>query len=294
MARRWIRKLLKTAAIALAGLVVTAGGFFGLLMFPGWLFSYDVEYKNFVVRSDSALEVQDVKGVLDEVDAALGTSELNDPTLIHQVLLGHDNRAFEVLQNVAWWMTSRAVPDIRRTLTYSRAVPPYTSQIITFRIPNFENGTLIHPESGFVAGMAQIVAHEATHTLITARVGSEVMTIPGWKQEGYANYVAASKRILEAPGYSLADSVDRILAQDLSWMMDSNGDFLPFRYGCLSEPGIADEAGNVGPACYYVSRVLVEYLLNVKGLTFDELISPDITYVAVLEDLFSAYRAADL
>ena len=57
---------------------------------------------------------------------------------------------------------------------------------------------------------------------------------------------------------------------------------------------IRTEEGFVWPTCYYISRVLMEYLLDVKGLTFDEVMSPEITEADTLEQLITEYESGNL
>ncbi len=289
-----IRKALKLTGITLAVAFILFLVFFLLLVYPGVLFGEKIAYKNFVVHSGEVLDERFVRSVLDEVDAGLRTSEINDPALTHQILLGYDHTAFRGLQDAAWWIRS-GNRSLSRALTFNRALPPYTSQVITFRIPDFENARLLHPETMQAASMVQLFTHEAVHSLIAARVGAQnVPSIPAWKIEGYAEYVAASPRIRSRPDYSLEESVRRILSQGISWMLDANGNLAPIRYGCVGRSTMSNETGNAGPTCYYLSRILVEFQLDIRGLTFDELMDPRISEPSTFRQLLDAYESATL
>lgn len=289
-----IRKVLKLIGAFSAAVVAIVLSYFCLLIYPGVLFAEKVTYKNFVVRSNETFGGPAVRRVLDEVDAALRTSEINEPALAHQILLAHDNQPFRTVQNVAWRIGSGNA-QLRRALTFNRALPPYTSQIITFRIPSFEGDSLLHPETKRATNMTQAFIHEATHSLIAASVGARRLpAVPMWKKEGYAEYVAASVRIIYRPGYKLKESVERLLSQNLSWMLNSNGDLAPIRYNCVGMSILSNEMGNVGPTCYYLSRLLVEYQLDVRSLVFDELMDPEISDTATFKQMLEAYEAGGL
>ena len=180
-------------------------------------------------------------------------------------------------------------------MTYNTSVPPRFNHIITFRIPDIENDALLHPETLRPINLTHVLTHEVVHSLFAARVGlSRLPRIPVWKQEGYGDYIAASTNILADPSYSLRDSVERILSEDLSWMRDESGNFTPMRSGCQRQGTIENEAGYPGFTCYYIGRVLLEYLFDVKGSSFDDVMTPDVTDTETLRELIAAYEAGDL
>lgn len=288
------RKILKYLAITIGMTILSGLIFLGFLTYPGILFPYSIEHRNFVVRSGEQLDGNRVRQIIEEVDRALQTSETHDPGLTHQILLGQGSSIFGLLQNLAWRLTSQR-SGLQQPLSFNRAVPPHISQIITFRIPDFDRGTLDHPDSGRAVDMVQMFAHEATHTLIASRVGDDrLSSIQTWKNEGYADYVAASSRILDNPEYDLGESVAGILDGDLSSMVDAIGRLRPMRYDCVSLSSMLDESGNPRPTCYYLSRVLVEFLLDVEGMSFDELMDPSVSDTETFEKLMRAHRAGRL
>jgi hypothetical protein len=114
-----------------------------------------------------------------------------------------------------------------------------------------------------------------------------------WKAEGYPEFLA-SAALRSRPGYSLQASVTRFLSADLSWMKGPNGDFTPMRYDCIGKSYLAIENGDSWHTCYYIARVLVEFLLDKKHLTFDELVDPSVGQAETLRELLAAYRAGAL
>lgn len=287
-----MRKFLKIAGISIASILIAVGAYVGLLFYPSVLFSHHIDYKNFRVHSEDALDAVRIQQILDDVDAALATSEIYDPAITHNILLGHDNGAFALVQDLAWWLFTQ---NTRPVFTYNRAAPPSISQIITFRVPDFERDLLVHPEARFDMGMTHDFTHEAVHTLVSAQIGAGGnFSLPEWKREGYPEYVASSVSILSDPDYEFGESVERILAEDLSWMTINERDSSLMRLGCPLRSTIRDEAGHWRLTCYYISRVLVEYLLDVEDLTVHELMRPGISPTETFQDLISAYRSGQL
>jgi len=65
-------------------------------------------------------------------------------------------------------------------------------------------------------------------------------------------------------------------------------------YDCIGKSYLKDESGDSWHTCYYLSRVLVEYLLDRKGLTFEQLAQPATDEAKTLKDLLREYDAGEL
>ena len=288
-----MRKVLKIGGMIVGSLIVLLASYLGILFYPGVLFANQIEYKNFIVYSQQNLR-HGIEPILDDIEAALVTSEIYDSSLEHSIFLGHANAPFRAIQDVRWWLLSVTV-GLSPALTYNTSTPPYFSHVISFRIPDVENNALLHPERRTPINMTHVLTHEVVHTLLTSRIGLErISRVPLWKKEGYGDYVAASTNILADPTYSLRDSVKRVLNQDLSWMQDDEGNFTPMRNGCQRLSSIENEAGYAGFTCYYIGRVLLEYLFDFKGLSFEDVMSPDVRDTDTLNELIVAYEVGSL
>jgi len=142
--------------------------------------------------------------------------------------------------------------------------------------------------------MTHILTHEVTHTLVTEKLGlANVSRLPMWKAEGYPEYVAMSANRSQA-GYSLRASVARVLAADLAWLRNAQGDFASMRYDCVGRSYLKDENDDSWHTCYYLARVLVEYVMDTKGLTFDQLMQPSIKESETLREMLAAYHAGEM
>lgn len=286
-------KFFKICGMTLGGFILVLGLYLGLLLYPEVLFAKHTQYKNYTLHSQQKLDADFVK-ILDRVDAALSTSPIYDPSIEHDVFFGADNAAFGFVQNLRWKVHSAAMK-ISPVLTYNLSWPPHFSNIITFRTPDVSNNALVHPVGSGYVNMTQVLTHEVVHTLLKAELGLPVKArTPRWKEEGYGDYIAASITTFANPSYNIQNSIQRILEQDLSWLKNGQGTYTPLRFGYAQKYSIRNEEGLYWPTCYYISRVLMEYLLDVKGMSFDEVMSPKVTDSGTLNELILAYTSGNL
>jgi hypothetical protein len=280
--KRW-RTSLKVGGWSIGGILTLLGVYCGLLIFPGLLFSHEVEYKNLVAYADSSLR-GDIEPILAEVETRLLTSSIYDPAEKHEIFFGHGNKVFGALQHSRSKLVSLAIGRPITSLSYNVSWPPHFSHIVTFLVPDFERNMLIHPQARDGNNMTYVLTHEVAHSLVNARLGLQRATrLPLWKYEGYPEYIAAS-HTRRATNYSFRVAVERLMREDLSWMKNGQGAFVPFGYDCMSKATIQIEQG-YWPTCYYVSRLMVEYLLDVKGLSFEELMSSSVSDVGTFVEL---------
>jgi hypothetical protein len=228
--------------------------------------------------------------MLDDIDRALERSTIYDRAIRHDLIFGHGNATFTLIQRIKWKITS-GFTGIQPALTYNEAAIPYFSHIITFRIPDVERNVLLDPDTGAEIDLRRTLAHEVVHSLLQAEIGPDVVRYPMWKQEGYAEYVAAFTGIVSDSRYEFWNSVKKIREHDFSWLRDGSGQYAPMRYGCQRQASIANEDGRPWPACYYISRVLMEYLFGIKGMDFAQVMRPNITDVDTLTELLTVYES---
>ncbi len=155
-----------------------------LLCFPQVLFAHEISYRNFQVYSRQPLDAS-VYAVMDKVDARLATSEINSPTVKSKVFLTNSFSFYRVLslflgansfgKGFAVLPTNNIFinqADLSQDLVFRKA-PAYNQRSL--------NG---------------VIAHEQTHFLIRKRFGYwRNLTMPAWKREGYAEYVAGGSTL---------------------------------------------------------------------------------------------------
>ena len=125
----------------------------------------------------------------------------------------------------------------------------FRHNIFIFPYADFERNTVTRAQSTTSYRLDQLLAHEITHTFIRDK-------LPSWKKEGYAEYIASYKE-----GY--VESGD--LKRNAITLLTSKEYFL------------TNELGIPRPLPYFKARTLVEYLILIDGLTFDQIKSDSIT-----------------
>ena len=290
--RATIRKTLKVAGWSFGALFTLLCIFVGLLAFPGFLFAHKLEQGNLAVYSDEELSGS-IEPVLREINRRLATSEINDPSLTHRIFFGHDAAIFGALQKARLEIVYHTL-GMKPAPNYNVSWPPHISHTVTFDLPDAAHDALRRSAWPGHFNMTHILTHEVTHTLVTAKLGlANIARLPMWKAEGYPEYVAMSASRSQ-PGYSLRASVTRILAADLAWLRNAQGDFEPMRYGCAGKSYLKNENNDFWHTCYYLSRVLVEYVLDKKGMTFDQLMQASVNESETLREILAAYHAGEL
>ncbi|MCP4256671.1 MAG: hypothetical protein GY774_03990 [Planctomycetes bacterium] len=114
------------------------------------------------------------------------------------------------------------------------------------------------PDDQRIRTLSGTIAHEITHALIRRHVGLwAARRIPYWLKEGYCDVVGDGSAINEREGLALVESG--------SWAF---------------KPGIA----------YFRYRLVVDYLLNGKHITIDELIQDPPNFGAILAEIRAGLR----
>jgi hypothetical protein len=287
-----VRKTLKVAGWSVGALALLLATFMGLLAFPGFLFAHKLEQGNLLAYSDEDLSGS-IEPILREVDRRLATSEINDPSQTHRIFFGRDAQIFGALQRTRAEIVYRTM-GMKPSPTYNASWPPYVSHVVTFDVPDFAHDALRRREWPGHFNLTDILTHEVTHTLVLAKLGvANTSRLPMWKAEGYPEYIAAAAT-RSRPGYSLRASVARILAADTASMKEANGQFATMRYDCIGKAYLKNERGDFWHTCYYLSRVLVEYVLDHKKLSFDRLMQPSVSESETLLELLRAFHAGEL
>jgi hypothetical protein len=266
--------------------------FITLLAFPGFMFAHETRHANLTVYSDVDLS-KEFAPVLREIHSRLAASTIEAPATEHRIFFGHDKVFFGWLQDARAWIVERAI-GMKPSLTYNVSWPPAVSHVVTFRVPDLSKGKLVSDGWPPAQDTIYLLTHEVTHSLVSERLGlRRVAALPLWKAEGYPDYVAATG-IRSTPGYSLRNSMARLMRADLTAMLDAEGKLRALRYDCIGRSYVTIETGDYWNTCYFLSRLLIEYQLDRKGLTFDALMDPRVSDVDTWRDMRAAYEAGSL
>jgi hypothetical protein len=284
-----LRKILKFTGWSLGGVFALLAAFLALLAWPGFLFAHQLEYRSFTVYSDEDLQGR-IEPILAAIGRQLSTSEIADPRLQYDFYFGHDNEAFRVMDRARWAVLT-PLTDISPSPVFATGWPPHLNQMVCLDVPDPTNDALLREGWRSRLNMVHLLTHESGHLLVANRLGMQgAMQLPLWKAEGYPEYIAAQV-IRTSPGYSLRSSVTRLLTANLAGFRDAQGNFLPLHYGQLGRSFLRDENGDHWHTTYYLARVMVEYSLDVRGMSFAQLADERVREDVVLRDLLADYAA---
>ena len=260
--KKAIKKVVASLTVAVA---VVLSGLVTVTLSPQMLFAKKIEHQAFTIYASADTELDETyfKNRLDEAYTLIERSELHDKDYHFDVLLVH-NHFFNDIE------------DIRGKGPIARATAGY----ITIKVPINSRENYVWGNNGKV-NLTYLLAHEMVHNLQANKYGfinfSPIKHPPMWKLEGYPEYIARQDQ-LSANDYSLRSEVQRyaklIEASDNMDVEVSQGHFIPFYY--------------------YKGRVMVEYLMGVKGMTYDEILKDDASEEIVYQEVLRWSTALQL
>ena len=229
--------MLMTILLFVIGLAAT-------ILYPQPLFANKVEYKQFKVYSNDKIG-DEIKPMLDTALSIVEKSKLYDSAFKVDIFLAY-NTFFNKVDDKVFGLgqSARAIDnnlvikvkvDIEKNLAYA-----------TFHKPCQES-------------FVYVIAHEMVHCFQAHKYGIRKFNPFShpemWKLEGYPEYVARQKS--SDPDYNLKSGIERLIGfkrkQTDIWVAVEEGD-------CEF------------PEFYYKGRLMIEYLINVKQLTYDQVL----------------------
>lgn len=151
------------------------------IIFPQLLLAHEIRYKSYTVHAGEPLD-QNIYRVLDEAEARLATSPLNDESVPRNVYLCQSRAMYAFLSNKAYRSSANSIPLIDNILVNRSNVA----------------GDFIYPSRASFRprSLGRTIAHEVTHLLIRKRYGYlKTALMPAWKKEGYCEYVGGETNV---------------------------------------------------------------------------------------------------
>lgn len=227
-----------------------------IVLKPGLSYATKTEHRSFTIYHQQSLD-QKLLPLLDSAGALLQRSELYKPALRLQVCLA-DGSPYPGL--------------VRRFRGPAFGYGFADKVVLQGRLDCAANTVSLN---GYSWNATELLAHEMTHCLQFNALGfwhsNPVAGIPEWKWEGYAEYV--SRR--GAGQGDLRANMARLAAWDKehadSWE-------------------VLFEDGTVAPRTYYRYWLLVQYCMDVKGLSFRALLADGREEAEVQEELNSWFK----
>jgi hypothetical protein len=193
---------------------------------------------------------------LDKIDQRLKACELFDENLQHNIYIFSSESKFKFYANVA----GSAYPAQGFNMHAFDKIyisKPFIEQVHSDR----QEANKIVPYSAMEGNLEETICHEIIHSFVYNKLGNKkASSLPTWKQEGYAEYGANILLKRNDTTYSFKKRIE--LYNDASFW-----------------------DGNKFVFDYYEAEILVEFLIDVKKMTFEQLMADTFTYDIALKEL---------
>jgi len=241
--RRIFKRTLLMVLIMISALVT-------IILFPQIVFANKMKYKNFKVCSNDKIN-HDIKILLDNATALVQRSELYDPDYKYNVILCH-NTFYNKIDDRLLGVGPSARARLNNVIIKVRIDPTNNLAVATFRKECEVN-------------LTYLLAHEMLHCLQAKKYGiikfNPFSPPELWKLEGYPEYIAR-KTQLSSKDYSLTKEIERYINLDNKatdrWILTEEG-------GCEA------------PAYYYKGRLMIEYLMDIRHMSYDEILKDSVS-----------------
>ena len=123
--------------------------------------------------------------------------------------------------------------------------------------------------NGYRWNLTELVAHEMTHCLQFDKLGfwksEPIANIPNWKWEGYAEFVSRQN----VDQKDLSKNITRLIETDKSnW-------------------AISFKDNTIAPRAYYESWILVQYCMNIKKMSYKQMLADTASEQAIRQEMMS-------
>ena len=229
-----------------------------IVLFPERLFANKIKYKEFTVYSNDKIDYN-IKIALDKAMNLVQKSELFDSTYKYDIILCYNsfyNKIDDKLLGIG--PTARAI---------------LNNVIIKVRIDPKSNLAFHTFHKACQVNLTELLAHEMIHCLQANKYGiikfNPFKHPELWKLEGYPEYISKQTE-LSSKDYSLISDIDRYVnlernANDI-WIL-------------------AEEGGCEVPNYYYKGKLMMEYLMDIKHLSYDQILKDSVSESTIFKEM---------
>jgi hypothetical protein len=217
-----------------------------IILFPKLLFANKIEYKKIAIYSNDKID-NNIKIILDNAMNLVKKSEINDSNYKFNIILCY-NSSFNKIDDKLFGKGPAARSRGNNVIIKIRIDSKNNLAFPTFHKPCEKNLTCL-------------LAHEMTHCLQVNKFG--IMKFNPfrhpelWKLEGYPEYVARKAELLNK-GYTLTTEIERYV----NLKSKATGIWI----------SAADGGGCEVPDYYYKGRLMIEYLIDIRHLSYSEIL----------------------
>jgi hypothetical protein len=217
-----------------------------VLAFPQPFFSHSKQVGNCTFYCDTEFD-SELAAVMQDVNRRLEAVELHNPNKNPRVFLCNSQRLYSMFA----WLTllNPEVPGYNISLMGNSFVSMTRSDEI-----RINNGGFFK-YCAMAGNLAHNIVHEIIHEYTVDAIGFTAnYRLPVWKREGYAEYCSSIAVSRNDHNINLRERVRRLL-DDTAWGID-----------------------DWGARDYYRTGLLVEYLSEIKGYRFGDIMHDSVTY----------------
>ena len=229
----------------------------GLILNPQVLFAQKVVYRDFTIYSN---------------DKIPGNYQ---PTIDYAIELIKTSEIYEENRQLNIFLCDGTMYNTIDTKLLGPAMARCVDDNILLKVrADFNNNVLVGVNNN--RNLRKTIAHEAMHFYQMKKYGAlkfnPLRHPPIWKLEGYPEYIANQKE-LKSNDYDLRKSIRRLIE------FEKTGDHW-----------IETEPGQFDPLVYYKGRIMIEYLIDVRHLTYSEILNKDVTEEKVIDEMTTWYN----
>jgi len=248
--RKILKRMLFMLLIIISALVT-------IILFPQLVFANKMKYKNFKVCSNDKIN-PGIKIPLDNAIALVQRSELYDSSYKYNIILCHNTFYNKIDDLLGIGPAARGRPN---------------NVIIKVRIDPTSNLAFATFPKECEVNLTYLFAHEMIHCLQIKKyriIKFNPFRQPElWKVEGYPEYISRKTK-LSSKDYSLANEIERYVnlenkATDI-WILTEEG-------GCEF------------PNYYYKGRLMVEYLMDIKHMSYDQILKDSVSETTIFKEM---------
>ena len=252
--KKTLKKILIRTFFATITLMIAV---ISVILNPQVLFAQKVVYRDFAIYSNDKI-TGNYKTTIDAAIELIIRSEIYKPNRQLNIFLCNGTMYNKIDSKLMGPAMARCIDDN-----------------ILLKVPaDFERNVLVGGNSR--RNLTKTIAHEAIHYYQMKIIGmvkfNPLIHPPAWKTEGYPEYIANQKD-LRSKGYDLKNSIKKLEEYEKA------GDFW-----------VETEPGQFDPLVYYKGRLMMEYLIDIKHLTFSQIFDTDVEESEVIDEMKSWYK----
>jgi len=250
-----LKGVFKIASLAvLTGILTIAV----IILFPQRLFANNITYKKFSVYANGKID-DAIKIVLDSALVLVQKSELYDPNYEYNIILCN-NSFYNKIDNEILGTGPSARSRLHNVIIKIRIDPKNNLAFPTFH-------------TACEVNLTELLAHEMVHCLQAHRYGifkfNPFKHPEFWKLEGYPEYISKQKKLLSKE-YNLTADIGRYLTLKSKAM----------------DIWISLEEGKCeAPDYYYKGKLMIEYLMDARHLSYDQILKDTTSEQTIFEDM---------